>query len=107
MPLAIEMPDGSLIADGDWERMDDVMRAAHGHGVNRMPGKLVEVDAQFRVLQDAIIETTRAMENFAMRVKHVPEEGRCEFSDLFWSQCAHCLGHEPDWETKPKVKVYD
>lgn len=76
--LAIELPDGKVIADGDWHNIDDVMRASHGHGVNRMPGILIEVN---------------------------PE--RCDYSWLFTSQCAHCLGHEPDWETKTKVVAYD
>lgn len=79
MPLAIKMPDGSTIADGDWHGIDDVMRASHGHGVNRMSGVLVAVD-------DNLNEFTE----------------RCDYSWLWPNQCAHCLGHVPDWETEPK-----
>lgn len=40
---AIRLPDGQLITDPEWTSLDDVMRAAHGHGVARMPGELIEV----------------------------------------------------------------
>lgn len=32
---------------------------------------------------------------------------RCDFSDLYQDQCAHCLGIVADWEIKPKVTVYE
>lgn len=76
MALGILMPTGEVIADGDWLNIDDVMRASHGHGANRMPGILVSLAE------------------------------RCEYSWLYEDQCAHCLGHEPDWE-KPRVVTYD
>jgi hypothetical protein len=107
MPLAIELDDGSIIADGDWHRMDDVMRASHGHGVNRMPGKLIEVNENLQKLRDAVIETTGKMEEFAEAMRIAEIEDRCDYSDLFPSQCAHCQGHVADWEITPKVEVYD
>lgn len=36
-----------------------------------------------------------------------PIEGRCDFSYLLPSQCAHCNGHVADWEMKRKESVYD
>lgn len=83
MPLAIELPDGSLIADGDWNRMDDVMRASHGHGVNVMPGRLIQVDENLQRYE------------------------RCDYSWLYENECAHCQGHVADWEITPKVVAYD
>jgi hypothetical protein len=41
------------------------------------------------------------------RVVLVEQEERCEFTELFPSQCAHCLGIEPDWLPKRKVEVYE
>lgn len=76
MTLAIKLDNGALIADADWLRMDDVMRGAHGHGVKVMPGKPV-----------------------------VLEEQRCEYSDLFRSHCAHCLGHVPSWDEPDTKKL--
>lgn len=107
MPLAIELDDGSLIFDAEWDRMDDVMRASHGFGVRRMPGKLVEVNAQFQKMQDQINSTLESLTQFGIAMDCPPTGDRCEYSDLFPRECAHCLGHEPDWETKPKVKVYE
>ncbi len=42
-PLAIRLDDGRLITDPDWHTPSDVMRAAHGQGVTRMPGTLVRL----------------------------------------------------------------
>lgn len=78
MTLAILKDDGTLIADADWNRMDDVMRGAHGHGVKVMPGRVVTLPYE-------------------------PE--RCGYSELFPSQCGHCLGHRADWEPDLK-RVY-
>lgn len=58
-------------------------------------------------LQDAINRTTDSLRFLGAAIGGTPIEERCEFSDLFVTQCAHCMGHEPDWETKPKAKVYD
>ena len=58
-------------------------------------------------LQEKINRTTETLRVLGMVIGGIPIEDRCDFSDLFVTQCAHCLGHEPDWETKPKVKVYD
>lgn len=44
--LAIVLPSGAVITDPEWECMADVMRSAHGQGVTRMPGRLVELDQQ-------------------------------------------------------------
>jgi hypothetical protein len=44
MTYAIRLPDGQLITDPEWHTPADVMRAAHGHGVARMPGELVSLD---------------------------------------------------------------
>ena len=41
---AIRLDDGTLITDPEWRTPADVMRAAHGQGVTRMPGQLVRVD---------------------------------------------------------------
>jgi hypothetical protein len=41
---AIQLPDGRLITDPEWRCPADVMRGAHGHGVNQMPGELVRLD---------------------------------------------------------------
>lgn len=43
MALAIQLPDGTLITDPDWQCVADVMRSAHGQGVTRMPGELIEL----------------------------------------------------------------
>lgn len=32
---------------------------------------------------------------------------RCDHTDLLIAQCAHCQGHVPDWEIKPKPVIYD
>lgn len=39
------------------------------------------------------------------KVSHI--EVRCEFTELFTTQCAHCLGIEADWLPKPKKEVYE
>ncbi|CAI9417265.1 hypothetical protein [Nocardioides sp. T2.26MG-1] len=44
MTYAIRLDDGRLITDPEWHTPGDVMRAAHGHGVDRMPGVLVRLD---------------------------------------------------------------
>lgn len=42
------------------------------------------------------------------KVIQVPKiEVRCEFTELFTSQCAHCLGIEADWLPARKVEVYE
>ena len=41
MTLAIRLDDGTLITDDEWDTVGDVMRAAHGQGVTRMPGQLI------------------------------------------------------------------
>ena len=115
MPLAIETEDGSIIADGDWHRMDDVMRAAHGHGRNRVRGTLIEVDDNLQkvgvaliAMQDKINKTVVSMLAMTEAMGTTPPiEERCWYSELFPSQCAHCLGHVPDWEDAPKVTIYD
>lgn len=42
--LAIRLPNGELICDPEWECVADVMRSAHGQGVTRMPGELIELE---------------------------------------------------------------
>jgi hypothetical protein len=39
----IRLPDGTTITDPEWRNVGDVMRAAHGHGVTRMPGTLIRL----------------------------------------------------------------
>lgn len=39
-------------------------------------------------------------------VAGTPRE-RCDYSWLWPEECAHCLGHEPDWEEPRRVVVYE
>lgn len=40
---AIKLPDGSLITDPEWRCPADVMRGAHGQGITRTRGELVQI----------------------------------------------------------------
>lgn len=42
----ILLDNGTLITDSEWLSPGDVMGAAHGHGVKRMPGRLVRVSEE-------------------------------------------------------------
>lgn len=65
-------------------------------------------------IKEAGEEATRLTEVFAKfktldmaKFKTLDMEERCLFSELFPSECAHCLGHVPDWdEAKPKVNLF-
>lgn len=43
MRYGIKMPGGRLITDEEWISPADVMRSSHGHGVDKMPGTLVQL----------------------------------------------------------------
>lgn len=58
-------------------------------------------------LQDAINRTAATLAQLGMAIGGTPIEDRCDYSDLFVSQCAHCLGHVPDWEEKKKAVIYE
>lgn len=48
-----------------------------------------------------------SLENSLRRDMALPPEGRCDYSGLFYSQCAHCQGHEAWWESEgKKIEVY-
>lgn len=53
----IRLEDGRVITDEDWTCPADVMRGAHGQGVRRMPGVLVQLDDEGHPLDLDTLET--------------------------------------------------
>lgn len=104
MTVGILMEDGEVITDPTWFGEDDVMRSSHGHGTNRVSGKLIELKPSILAMQAAINKMAVDLAAVtAIPVKLLIEEERCEdYSWLYLSQCAHCLGHVADWESEPK-----
>lgn len=97
MTLAILTETGEVITDPEWHTMSDVMRGAHGMNIRRVTGQLIELGA-------AASAAAESLNTFVMLP--IGEE-RCEYSWLFESQCAHCLGHVADWEEVRKPRVYE
>ena len=69
-----------------------------------------DVTVSLNAAHAAFVNMTRAMSGIAevMLRFHIPVvEERCDYSWLFTTQCAHCLGHTADWEVSRKVKAYE
>jgi hypothetical protein len=60
------------------------------------------------VTQTELEQSWVGLENALRKQMALPAEGRCFFSDLFFSQCAHCQGHEAWWESvNPSQEVFE
>lgn len=65
----------------------------------------INITAAMKDMQDSINRAHRNMLTMAVAMGVItPLEERCDYSWLWPSECAHCLGHEPDWE-EPKKRV--
>lgn len=95
--LAIELPDGRLIRDESWHTVADVMAAAHGQGVRRMPGRLVQLDDQGRPAPrwdgPTCVMCSGTGEHFAYRDRGDGTVARNVPTGL---PCAACNGHGRD-----------
>lgn len=47
--LALRLDDGTIIRDGGWRSVDDVMASFHGFGTNRVYGVIVDTETLVQV----------------------------------------------------------
>jgi hypothetical protein len=77
-----------------------------------IPGEIPVIDmspltSAFKRIGEKAAETAAAVQRFIDSLPPIPPEVRCDYSWLWESQCAHCLGHVADWEEpRRKPKVY-